>query len=62
MGSQGSTGKKSTHSSGVKEARSTLDEHINYLSKEAYYKIRDEIVFGEDNEEIMKIFRDYKGH
>jgi hypothetical protein len=45
----------------VIEAKSMLDDNITYLSKEAYYKIRDDLLV-EGDEEVIQLFKDYKMH
>ncbi len=43
------------------EAKRILDHHVNYFTKDTYYKLREETVV-EQNEELIAILLDYNEH
>ncbi|CDW72278.1 ef hand family protein [Stylonychia lemnae] len=44
------------------EQKRILDQHINYFSKDTYYKIKEDLMSQEPNQQIVEIFKDYQSH
>eukprot|EP00347_Sterkiella_histriomuscorum_P010583 403375721 len=55
-------GSTSRENQGMIEAKRILDSHINYFSKDTYYKIKEGLMNFETNQSIIQIFRDYQAH